>query len=218
MNLISISEHVRQKLPDLVLGVIGSEILIEQNTPLLWEEMNITAQKMNKGLAEVSQHPAISASRKAYKAFGKDPARYRTSSEALMRRVIKGLELPHVNNIVDLINLVSLQSGLSIGGYDMDKIKGYIRMDIGQNSDEYEAIGRGKFNIDSLPVLRDENSAFGSPTSDSERTCVTLDTKSFLMVIFGFSGEEDTMNAVDLSVDLLKKYAEAQKIETLLIR
>ena len=45
MNLISISEHVRQKLPDLVLGVIGSEILIEQNTPLLWEEMNITAQK-----------------------------------------------------------------------------------------------------------------------------------------------------------------------------
>lgn len=80
--------------------------------------------------------------------------RYRLSSEALMRRVVKGMELYHINNIVDLVNLVSLESGMSIGGYDADKIAGSAILSIGEKKGEpYEAIGRGELNIAGLPVF-----------------------------------------------------------------
>jgi DNA/RNA-binding domain of Phe-tRNA-synthetase-like protein len=154
----------------------------------------------------------------AYRLCGKDPARYRLSSEALMRRVVKGHQLYRINNVVDLLNLVSLKSGMSIGGYDAEKISGNVIFDIGKNKEPYEAIGRGELNIEFLPVFRDSISPFGSPTSDSVRTSVTNSTKRFLMIIIGFSGEICTTETIDLSVSLLKKYANADNIETILVR
>lgn len=202
---ISISSKLREKLPDFVLGVIDADVKIMEHSPGLVKEMELISEELNADLSEVSSHPEISVARKAYKTFGKDPARYRLSSEALMRRVKKGKELPQVNNIVDIVNLVSLQTGVSIGGYDAEKISGNIMMDIGLKTDVYYAIGRGEFNVENLPVLRDRNSAFGSPTSDSERTCVTLNTRKFLMVIFGFGGESVTIDTMNLSENFLKK-------------
>jgi DNA/RNA-binding domain of Phe-tRNA-synthetase-like protein len=169
-------------------------------------------------LAEVGSHPAIRASRIAYRLCGKDPARYRLSSEALMRRVVKGHQLYRINNVVDLVNLISLKSGMSIGGYDVEKISGNVIFDIGQKDEPYEAIGRGDLNIASLPVFRDSVSSFGSPTSDSVRTSVTGSTKRFLMIIVGFSGGICTSETVDLSLSLLKKYAKADNIEMVLVR
>jgi DNA/RNA-binding domain of Phe-tRNA-synthetase-like protein len=218
MEEISISSRVKEKLSDLVLGVIDAEVKNEPFNPELWKEMQEVYTSVKVGLSEVSSHSEIVASRKAYKACGKDPARYRLSAEALMRRIVKGVDLPQVNTVVDLLNLVSIKTGLSIGGYDKEKILGKILMDIGLRTDEYEAIGRGKFNIENLPALRDELSAFGSPTSDSERTSITLNTKRFLMVIFGFSGENKTVEAMEKSCDLLKKYALNGKIESYLVR
>jgi len=135
-----------------------------------------------------------------------------------MRRVVKGHQLYRINNVVDLLNLVSLTSGFSIGGYDVDKISGSVIFDIGANDEPYEAIGRGEMNIEFLPVFRDAISPFGSPTSDSVRTSVTTDTKRFLMIIIGFSGEICTAETLEQSVSLLKKYANADHIETVLVR
>jgi DNA/RNA-binding domain of Phe-tRNA-synthetase-like protein len=107
---------------------------------------------------------------------------------------------------------------MSIGGYDVEKISGSVIFDIGAKNEPYDAIGRGELNIEFLPVFRDSVSPFGSPTSDSVRTSVTDNTKRFLMVIVGFSGENGTKGTVDLSVSLLKKYAKADNIETVLVK
>jgi len=214
---ISISNKLREKLPLLGLGIIQSEVITEVFNPDLANEMEFFSEKIKADFSEVSCHPEISAARRAYRSCGKDPARYRLSSEALMRRVKNGKKLPQVNNIVDIVNLVSLQTGMSIGGYDAEKIAGNIMMDIGLKTDVYYAIGRGEFNVENLPVLRDSISAFGSPTSDSERTCVTLNTRKFLMVIFGFGAESITLNAMNLSENFLKEYGFSDKIETALI-
>jgi len=220
MVKISISEAITSKIPDLVLGCIECDVTILEENPELWEEIRHTCKEiaLTKGFVEVSSIPAIRASRSAYKLCGKDPARYRLSSEALMRRIVKGLDLYRINNVVDLLNLVSLRTGMSIGGYDAGKIEGGINFDIGSKDEAYEAIGRGDLNIEFLPVFRDRLSAFGSPTSDSLRTSVTVNTKRFLMVIVGFSGISDTNETMELSVSLLKKFASAAKIETLLIQ
>jgi DNA/RNA-binding domain of Phe-tRNA-synthetase-like protein len=215
---ISISNKLREKLSDLVLGIIYADVKIAEHNPELMNEMKFISETIKSDLSEVSNNPSIRDARKAYKICGKDPARYRLSSEALRRRVKKEKELPQINNVVDIINLVSIKSGMSIGGYDAEKIVDWVMMDIGLKTDVYYAIGRGEFNIENLPVLRDRISAFGSPTSDSDRTGITLNTRKLLMVIFGFCGEQNIHKSMDLSVNLLKKYAMSKEIETVLIK
>ena len=219
MNKIIISQTIRQKLPDLVLGCIACNVTISTENPDLWAEIE-TACKLIQSTTElekVGSHPAIHASRVAYRSCGKDPARYRLSSEALMRRAVKGNPLYRINNVVDLLNLVSLKTGMSIGGYDAKKIEGEVIFDIGMKDEPYEAIGRGELNIEFLPVFRDSVSSFGSPTSDSVRTSVNRETKKFLMVIVGFSGEQQTHEAVELSLNLLRRYAKADQIEVVYV-
>ena len=219
MNKIVISQTVRQKLPELVLGCISCNVLISLDNQELWQEIE-TACKLIESTTEldkVGSHPAIRASRMAYRSCGKDPARYRLSSEALMRRAVKGNPLYRINNVVDLVNLVSLKSGMSIGGYDAEKIEGEVIFDIGRKEEPYEAIGRGELNIEHLPVFRDPVSAFGSPTSDSVRTSVTGETTKFLMVVIGFSGDRHTRETVEMAVNLLGKYADADQIEVVYV-
>jgi len=220
MKEIAISQAIKNKLPDLTLGCIECDVLISEENSELWREIEAVSGIIGHSgeLAEVGSNPAIRASRMAYRRCGKDPSRYRLSSEALMRRVVKGHQLYRINNVVDLVNLISLKSGMSIGGYDVDKISGSVIFDLGKKNEPFDAIGRGELNIASLPVFRDSVSPFGSPTSDSVRTSVTGNTKRFLMVIIGFSGEICTTETIELSLSLLKKYAKADNIETLLVR
>jgi DNA/RNA-binding domain of Phe-tRNA-synthetase-like protein len=220
MKEIVISKAIKEKLPALVLGCIECDVVIQEENQELWKEIeaaSVIVAKSNE-LAGVGSHPAISASRRAYRLCGKDPARYRLSSEALMRRIVKGNQLYRINNVVDLVNLVSLKTGMSIGGYDTGKIQQQVIFDIGVKDEPYEAIGRGDLNIEFLPVFRDSVSPFGSPTSDSVRTAVCANTKRFLMIIVGFSGEDDTLTTVDLSLRLLMLYANATNFETLIVR
>ncbi len=220
MTKIEISEEIKLKIPQLVLGCIECDVILDEENQELWDEIGKVCKIISNdhGLGDISSHPAIAASRKAYKLCGKDPARYRLSSEALMRRVVKGLDLYRINNVVDLVNLVSLKTGMSIGGFDSEQIRGEVIFGIGTANEPYEAIGRGELNIEFLPVFRDAVSAFGSPTSDSVRTCVTNKTKRFLMVIIGFSGESATVAAMELAVEFLQKYAGAKNTEQALLR
>src|SRR5690606_16509774 len=115
----------------------------------LWEEiqLKVTEIATHTKIEQISKIPAISASRKGYKACGKDPARYRLSAEALLRRVVNRNEIYQINNIVDVLNLISISSGFSIGGYDSDKIKGAVTFGIGEKDEPYTGIGRGELNI-----------------------------------------------------------------------
>ena len=143
---------------------------------------------------------------------GKDPNRYRPSAEALCRRIMKGNSLYPIDTLVDLINLVSLKTGYSIGGFDLDQIRGNLELGVGMAGERFEAIGRGLLNIEGLPVYRDEMGGIGTPTSDEERTKITAETTHLLMIINGYSGRKGLPEATSYSVELLKKYAEAREI------
>ena len=146
MIKVSVSQVIRDKMPDLVLGCIACDVMISEENPELWREIEVAGESVRKSveLDEVGSLPAIRASRLAYRACGKDPARYRLSSEALMRRVVKGNSLYRINNVVDLVNLVSLKTGMSIGGYDAEKVGTEVIFDIGMEKEPYEALGRGE--------------------------------------------------------------------------
>lgn len=215
MQNISISPQLNEKIPELTLSCIECNVEMEALNAELWAtiEDKVASLSTDLRVEQISQLPAIAASRKAYKACGKDPARYRLSAEALLRRVIKRKEIYQINNVVDVLNLVSISSGFSIGGYDAEKISGDVVFGIGNENEAYVGIGRGELNIGKMPVFRDANGAFGTPTSDSERTSATMQTKRFLMVIIDYANSPALTSATDFAVQLLKKYAAATNVE-----
>src|SRR5579859_4647071 len=167
----------------------------------------------------VLESPQILATRAAYKALGKDPARYRGSAEALVRRVIAGKGLPQINAVVDIINLVSVESRLPIGLYDLAHVSGDIVFRAGLAGETYKGIGKYDLNLEGLPVFCDAVGPHGSPTSDSERTMVTSETKQVMAIIISFGGANAISSAPEKSLgvwghmtcSLLERHARARE-------
>ena len=135
----------------------------------------------------------------------------------MRRRVVLGKGLVRVNTVVDVLNLVSLRTGFSIGGFDADRVTGGLRYGIGREGEPYEAIGRGPMNIEGLPVLRDSAGPMGTPTSDNERTKVAPETRRFLMVFHDFGGDAALEAALDEAANLLTSRAAATDIDRAIV-
>ena len=159
----------------------------------------------------------IKALRDAYRALGNDPTRYRGSNEALVRRITQGKELYRVNTVVDINNLISLNTLNSAGTFDRDRVQPPIVFRIGQPGEIYSGIGRGEIKIEGLPVFADRLGPFGSTTSDSERTMVRLETARILMVVISFEGVKGLDAATGFAAMLLEKHAAATGIDTGLV-
>jgi DNA/RNA-binding domain of Phe-tRNA-synthetase-like protein len=214
---ISISEEIREKCPHLRLGLISAKIFIQSENKELWDKILLETKIISDKYSELPKMETILSARAAYKTLGKDPSRYRPSAEALLRRIISGKELYSVNNVVNLINLISFTSGFSIGGYDADSINGEIRLEKGLASDHYEGLGRGQLNIENLPILRDLTAAFGCPTSDSERTGIRSETKNCLWVFFDFGGDIFLRDIMTKAEEHLKEFAAAENVQSYII-
>ncbi len=214
MIKIVVEDIIFDKCPNLKMGCIAANVHVRPSGSIQLAEVqkNLEQIQQKYSLEMITGIPMIHSTREAYKAFGKKPGRYRPSAEALLRRVIMGKGLYHVNNTVDWLNLCSIKSGYSIGGYDIDRIEGEIRLGIGKEGEPYQAIGRGILNIHNLPLFRDDKGAFGSPTSDSERTMITQSTKRLLMVFFNFGGYLDFMQVLEEAKQGLKKYASGEEV------
>jgi DNA/RNA-binding domain of Phe-tRNA-synthetase-like protein len=220
MHKVSINSGLKERCPKLRLGCILAEVNVNETSSGLLAEMNERILQIGQFIPfdSISKIPTIAASRKAYKACGKDPARYRLSAEALLRRVVSGKGLYQINNVVDQLNLVSITTGFSIGGYDSSQIVGDIEFGIGNPAEPYSGIGRGELNIENLPVFRDDLGAFGTPTSDSPRTEVTGQTQRFLMILIDFEGDHMLDEAMQLAERLLKSYCHADGFEIATIK
>ena len=126
----------------------------------------------------------IAAVRTMYKRVGIDPTKTRPSSEALLRRVRRGDELPRINSLVDVINWCSLETQLPYGLYDLDRIVGGVTLRLGAAGEEYAGIRKDTVHVAGRLTLADDDGPFGNPTSDSARTMVTTATTRALVVIF----------------------------------
>ena len=212
----SVSNAFRQAFPQFRGAVVEAEV---KNTPFsdaLWTEIketetHIVGQYTTESL---KQHPSIAATRAAYRTFGKDPSRYRPSSEQLIRRILQDKGLYQIDTLVDIGNLVSILTGYSIGVIDADKVVGdEVTLGIGEEGEPYEGIGRGVLNIAQMPVYRDSVGAFASPTSDSTRTMVRENTSHVFVIVNGYDGDEAHIReTAQLVTDLLTRYAEAESL------
>jgi len=216
---VSVSEQFREKCPDFKGTMIVANIKNSTYNEELWKEIENETQRIveSQNTETIKLISGIAATRRAYKKCGKDPSRYRPSNEQLIRRVIQGKSLYQINTVVDLVNLASIRYGYSIGGFDLDLIQGdNVSLGIGRKAEPYEGIGRGALNIEGMPVYRDEKGGIGTPTSDHERTKLSLNTTHFLAFVNGYDGNaEKTHECAEFMDELLLKYAEASDITIL---
>jgi len=209
---LTIDEALKAKCPKAALGCVSAQVDATASPEALIAELNNYEQAILK-LPEpraVLESPQILATRAAYKALGKDPARYRGSAEALLRRVLAGKGLPRINAVVDIVNLVSVESRLSIGLYDLAHVQGDIVFRAGRAGETYKGIGKYDLNLEGLPVFCDVLGPHGSPTSDSERTMVTSGTKQVLAVIISFAGEHAVNETAHRLSELITIYAKGK--------
>lgn len=211
MHPITIDAQILAAAPSYTGYVLECSVLNSLHAPLLWQEISAETLRLRSHyvLEDINKLPGIYEMRQLYKKLGKDPNRYRPSAEALCRRLLQGKDLYRLNTLVDLINLVSIQTGFSIGGFDANKVHGPISIGVGQAAEPFDAIGRGLLNIQGLPVYRDELGAIGTPTSDVERSKLSLETNRLLMVIHAAGGSKGLEDAVTLSERLLLQHAQA---------
>lgn len=161
------------------------------------------ARREGAAAMRVRPEPAdvIAAVRAMYKRVGLDPTKVRPSSEALLRRVRRGEELPSINSLVDIINWCSLETQLPYGLYDLDRTRGAVTLRLGRPGEQYDGIRKAAVHLAGRLTLADAVGPFGNPTSDSARTMVTTGTIRVLVVIFAPAGLTDALvtRAADLT-------------------
>lgn len=209
MNVI-VSHEIAEVCPVFVGACVDAQVENTAYCEELWDEIHQIEERFRRELTTESlkELTSIAATRAIYKKCGKDPSRYRPASEALIRRVLQDKELYQIDTLVDLINLASMVYGYSIGGFDASKFVGdTLTLGIGREGEPYEGIGRGMLNIAGLPVYRDAVGGVGTPTSDNERTKITMSTHHLVVLINGYDGNENRVveNARFIQ-DLLRRY------------
>jgi len=210
---VIVSNEIESVCPSFVGAAVEAQVVNSEFCQPLWDEIHALEEKFRKELTtdSLKELPSIAATRSVYKACGKDPSRYRPASEQLIRRMLQGKELYQIDTLVDLVNLASIAYGYSIGGFDADKFVGdTLTLGVGREGEPYEGIGRGIINIAGLPVYRDAEGGVGTPTSDHERTKMTLATTHLMVLINGYDGNEERVLAnAHFIQDLLRKYCQS---------
>lgn len=210
---IIVSEEIEKVCPEFVGACVEAEVVNTSYDEALWTEIESLGEKLRRELTTESLKdlPSIAATRRVYRSCGKDPSRYRPASEALIRRMLQGKELYQRDTLVDLVNLASIAYGYSIGGFDADKFSGdTLTLGVGREGEPYEGIGRGMINIHGLPVYRDAIGGVGTPTSDHERTKMTLNTRHLVVLVNGYDGNEQRVSEnAEYIQALLRRYCQS---------
>ncbi|MBM6828059.1 hypothetical protein H9X85_00260 [Anaerotignum lactatifermentans] len=216
---ITIGTELKNRCPDAVLGLLQCDVTVTEDPADFLALLNDEIARLSEvELSQANKRDYIQNTRKAYKALGKDPNRYRCSAEAMCRRIAKERGLYYINNVVDINNYLSIHSGYSMGTYDLAHVTGPITWERAPEGTAYQGIGKDVLNIEYLPALFDEEGPFGNPTSDNTRAMITQDTREILLVFYCFNGGEELETLLEQAKELLTKYAGASQMETAILR
>ena len=217
---VNIADGLTDIYPDIRLGCLRFQAQVRKSDPQFWkyldEEVLPQVRKKISG-AEWNAVPGVKGSRAAYRAFGRDPGRYRVSSEALLRRVRQGDELYHVNSVVDVNNLVSVRTGMSAGSYDLAEIHGAVTLRKAGKGEGYQGIGKDFLDLENMLILADSEGPFGSSTSDSRRAMVTEKTRDILVVLYCFEKEIQLEQTLADAKEAFERFAKAADTETWIV-
>ncbi len=140
----SIEKAILERYPQIEAGWLLAEIFpkpvdsrVEQWKVALAEDL----ASIGLSTDNLASHPDVAGWRQVFSSMGVKPSKYRSSLEALLRRVLKEKSLWTVNSVVDLYNCVSVRTLLPMGAFDLDKIKGNIEIRYGKSGEKFYPLG-----------------------------------------------------------------------------
>jgi len=207
-----LSFEVRHELPGWELLWIRLRLRLGEDGPLaaLRREVAEVARANFEGDG-LSSDPVVAAIRKLFRAAGCDPTRYRPSSEALLRRLLKGEELPAIHPFVDLNNCLSVELAVPCCASADGTFTPPVVLRAGRPGETVQSL-RGPFNLEGKPLLEDGQGPFSTPITDSERVRVHEGTERVWMVVYLPQGEVDPADARARLDELLRR-APAAEVE-----
>lgn len=217
---VKIDNRLYEIYSDIRLGLLQFKAEVKESDNGFWNYMNHEVLPQIRNAIEGKEWndiPGVRGSRAAYKAFGRNPGRYRVSSEALLRRVRRGDDLYRINSVVDVNNLISIESGLSVGSYDLANTHGSITLRKAEHGEGYTGIGKDFLDMENMLVLADDEGIFGSSMSDSTRAMVTEQTKNVLVAIYCFENDMNLQGILEKAQADFHKFADVQDMEAWVI-
>ena len=196
---------VEMELPgwELFWVLIETEEGAEERMATLRRETSELARAALEGI-DLSSHTTVSAVRKLFRAAGTDPTRYRPSSEALLRRVLKGEDLPAIHPLVDFNNCLSVELAVPCCVMREGSVTPPMVLRAGRPGESYESL-RGPFNLEGKPLLADAEGPFGTPITDGVRVKVQGDTRRAWMVAYLPAGVVTAERAEEVLTELVAK-------------
>ncbi|TFD97704.1 B3/B4 domain-containing protein [Jeotgalibacillus salarius] len=178
---------VHSSVEPLSFGIIHyKNIIVSESPQMLKGRLQLFQESLFFDLKDkkAASFEGISEWRKLFKQYGKDPNRYKPSTEALLRRIAKQNYLSSTNSAVDLNNFFSLQYETPLGIYDISNISGNIQLRLGYDNEHFNGLNGRVNSAENLIVAADNEGPIGSPAVDSERTAVNNETTEALHIIY----------------------------------
>ncbi|MCQ1529344.1 B3/B4 domain-containing protein [Lutispora saccharofermentans] len=216
---VKISKELSELRPGAALMVLSYEAEVKESSAELLALLDKTIDNIHSRytMTDLAELIHIKDTRTAYRNLGKSPTAYRNAAEAMLRRIVKGNGLYHINNVVEINNLISITTGYSVGSYDTDCLSGTVEWKRAPDGESYLGIGKDILNIEHLPTLYDEKGAFGNPTSDSRRAMISPGIHRISSVVYSFSGNHELDLIASQYQELLIAHCRAKEIDVKII-
>jgi DNA/RNA-binding domain of Phe-tRNA-synthetase-like protein len=205
------------RFPNVVGGVILAQGMTNAPTP---ESLLVTYQAEQQtvlqriGTTPLSQIQTLSAWRAAFRGFGVDPTQYRSAAEALLRRLTKKGDIPSINTLVDIGNLVSIRYALPVAVFDTRALQDPVTVHFARGSERYTTLGQNEVDHPEPGEV-----VFSDATElviarrwcwrQSEQSAAQLDTTDAIITIEAHhaGAHRDIESALHDLLELLRKYA-----------
>lgn len=216
---IRISKELSALCPGAALMVLSYEAEVQKSSEEFLALLDKTIKELHSRytMADLPEIPSIKDTRTAYRSLGKSPTAYRNAAEAMLRRIVKGNGLYHINNVVEINNLISVTTGYSVGSYDTDCLSGTVEWKRAPDGENYKGIGKDVLNIEHLPTLYDELGAFGNPTSDSHRAMISMESHRISSIVYSFSGKDQFDTIASQYKEWLTAFCSVEKCDVEII-
>jgi DNA/RNA-binding domain of Phe-tRNA-synthetase-like protein len=214
------------RFPTVVGGVILAQNMTNGPTPdslqtMYQAEQQATLQRI--GATPLSQIPSLSAWRSAFRGFDVDPTQYRSAAEALLRRLTKKGDIPSINLLVDLGNLVSIRYALPVAVFDTRTLQGSVTVHFAAGSERYTTLGESEVDHPQPGevVFSDESKLVIARRwcwRQSEQSAASAETRSAIITVEAHhpAGHRDIEAALNDLLALLQEYTGGNFISAVL--
>ncbi len=215
----TISSSIFSSHPALSIGlIIATGIDNTKSSPEISQLLRTEEQKIRSTftLENFRDHPHLAALQEVHRGFGSNPNKFPPSIQSLIKRILKGSNLPSINPLVDLYNVLSLRHLVCAGAEDLDVCTGDIELTPADGTEHFVPLGESAEDPPEKGelVYKDRAGVICRKLNwrEGDRTKITEATKNALLVIEGFSplSNEIIMQILKELSELLQKYCSAK--------